>query len=432
MVNNDDGVRDVNENMKWVADTNFLYDHLDNYVDKHDIVLVSTVRLETDNHKTAMDKNLQYKARRVNRFIFENYDKFTHDVGEYIPEKILGKDYSSEVFDYRIIASAKANGYGILTGDLNMYSTAKAFGIPVKNVNEENDVEDSEYTGIKKIYISNSDEETQEKYSMIYQDLSNNVFNLLTNQYLIVYDKDKPMQAKDSSNMSYEVLDKFRFDGEKHVRLVLPHKKIIKAKNEEQECAIDLLMNQDVPIKIISGQVGSGKTYLAANMALYHVLEKGNQAKILALRNPIGSGSVDIGYLKGSKEDKTADFFKPFEQQLPGGEQESEILKSRGQLEADIPYYIKGQTFTDTNVVVDEAEDLDVKQFNLIGTRVGENSVITFVGDVKQAEEMFKNNNGLLFGIENLKGNPKVGIVVLSEDIRSEVSRVFADLSSKH
>lgn len=432
MVNNDDGVRDVNKNMKWVADTNFLYDHLENCVDDYNIVIVSTVRQEADKHKTAIDRDLQYKARRVNRFIFENYDKFIHDVGEYNPVQILGRDYSNDVMDYRIIAAARARGYGILTGDLNMYSTAKAFDIPVKNVSEENDVENSEYTGIKKIYISNSDEETQEKYSMIYQDLSNNVFNLLTNQYLIVYDKDKPKKTKDSSDISYEVLDKFRFDGEKHVRLNLPHKKIIKAKNEEQECAIDLLMNQDVPIKIISGQVGSGKTYLAANMALYHVLEKGNQAKILALRNPIGSGSVDIGYLKGSKEDKTADFFKPFEQQLPGGEQESEILKSRGQLEADIPYYIKGQTFTDTNVVVDEAEDLDVKQFNLIGTRVGENSVITFVGDVKQAEEMFKNNNGLLFGIENLKGNPKVGIVVLSEDIRSEVSRVFADLSSKY
>lgn len=414
----------------WIADTNFLYDGLEQAIDNKKIVLMSTVRQEVDKHKSVEDNNLRYKARKVNRFVFDNYDKFHHDVGEYNPEEILNSDYSRDVMDNRIVACAKVNGYGILTNDLNLYSTAKAFKIEVETSqgNTFNSQQDMAYTGIHKAFISNDDVVSQDLYARIHQDSSDNSFNLLTNQYLIVYDKDNPTAFNTSGEPTrYEVLDKFRFDGTNHVKLKLPENRYIKPKNEEQECAIDLLMNKDIPIKVVSGQVGSGKTYLGVKMALYHVLEKGNHAKVLTLRNTIGSGE-EIGFLKGSKEEKIQDFFVAISDQLQGGEQEAEVLKSRGQLESDTPHFIKGRTFTDTFVLVDEAEDLNIKLFKLIGTRLGEHSAIAFVGDVKQAEDKYKSNNGLAYGIDFLKGNPLAGIVVLSEDIRSEASKVFADM----
>lgn len=412
----------------WVVDTNYLYDgNIEEAIDNKKIVLMSTVRSECDKHKTATDKDLQYKARKTNRFIFQNYEKFHHDVGEYNPEVILGLDYDKTVMDYRIISCAKVNNYGILTNDLNMYFTAKAFGIEVESSNKGN-THRGNYTGMHKVYISSEDVEAQDTLSRIYQDSGDNAFDLLTNQYLIVYDKDKPTEYDaDGNPTKYTVLDKLRFDGKNHVKLKLPEGKYIKPENEEQECAIDLLANTEIPIKVVSGEMGSGKTFLSVKMALYHILEKGNHSKILGLRQPIGSGE-SIGFLPGTKEEKVGDFFRAFCDQLPRGEQEAEELKSRGQLEFDVPFFIKGRTYTDTFMLVDESEDVNVEEFKLIGSRLGKHSAIAFVGDVNQAEGKYKNNNGLKLGIDYLKGKPLAGIVVLSEDIRSEASKVFADM----
>jgi predicted ribonuclease YlaK len=147
----------------------------------------------------------------------------------------------------------------------------------------------------------------------------------------------------------------------------------------------------------------------------------------MVVRNPLGSGE-SIGWLKGTKEDKTADFFKPFVQHLEGGEQEAIFLEQRGILTKEIPYFMKGLSIEDTFMIVDEAEDLDSKLIKLIGTRLGQNSCAVFSGDYKQAEDKFILNNGLLKAIDSLKGNKLVGVVFLEEDIRSEASKLFAEM----
>ncbi|MEK4025495.1 PhoH family protein [Sporosarcina sp. FSL W7-1283] len=416
----------TNEKM-WIADTNFLYDGIEQVIDTKKIVLMSTVRFETDKHKTAIDKDLQYKARKVNRFIFDNYDKFHHDVGEYNPEVILGLDYSKDVMDYRILACAKVNDYGILTNDLNLYSTAKAFNVEVKTLAKLNGEAEKEYTGIRKIYVKPNSED-EEKFASIYQDISNNPYKLLTNEYIIFYDKETPIEHdEDGYPTKYKVLDKFRYDGKKMHKLKLPHKKVVQARNEEQECAIDLLNNDDIPIKFIIGVSGSGKTKLSAKLGIHKVLDTGAHSKILAVRNPIGSGE-NIGFLKGTFEEKTDKFFEPIISCLKGGELEAALMEQRGQLEKHIPYFSKGLTWNDSYVLVDEAEDLSKIIIKLLGSRIGEDASIVFAGDYKQVEEKYSRNNGLIQAIEDLKGNSLVGVVSLSEDVRSEASKVFADL----
>lgn len=418
-------INEVKEKM-WIADTNFLYDGLEETIDKKKIVLMSTVCQETDRHKSIEDKDLSYKARKVNRFVFENYDKFHHDVGEYNPETILGADYSNEIMDNRIVAAAKINGYGILTNDLNLYSTAKAFGIEVESFN--NDAHSGkDYTGILKVYVTNDSEE-EELYAKVYQNPSINSFGLLINQYVIFYDKDTPTEFDDKGNPTkYKVLDKFRFDGKQLVELKLPHRKVVKAKNEEQECAIDMLNNDNIPIKFIVGVSGSGKTMLTAKIGIHKVIDTGAHSKILAIRNPIGSGE-NIGYLKGDFAEKTDAFFAPIINCLKGGELEAALMEQRGQLEKQIPYFTKGMTFNSSYAFVDEAEDLSRKLVKLLGSRLGKESAIVFSGDYKQAEDKYSRNNGLVQAMDELKGNPLVGIVSLSEDVRSDASKIFSDM----
>lgn len=243
----------------------------------------------------------------------------------------------------------------------------------------------------------------------------NYINSFVPNEYLIIQNTDDNSEAE------------MRYDGKRFISLYLPSNKFIKGKNALQRCALDLLNNKDITTCAILGGYGSGKSYLSMKMALYAVTEKGWQSRIAVIREAIGSGR-EVGFLKGDLEDKTNLFFLPLAQQLDGGEDEVEQLKRQGVLESNIFYYLKGTTYNDAIMLVDEAEDLDEKQVKLAGTRVGENGRIFFSGDYKQDEFNRLENNPLVKMCNELKGNPLFGCIYLGEDVRSTTSKMFANL----
>ena len=97
-------------------------------------------------------------------------------------------------------------------------------------------------------------------------------------------------------------------------------------------------------------------------------------------------------------------------------------------LSANVFYYMKGTTYDETVMLCDEAEDLTEKQIKLVGTRVGKNSKIYFSGDYKQSLLDSSEFNPFLRMCGKLKGNPLFACVYLTEDVRSETSKMFADL----
>ena len=238
------------------------------------------------------------------------------------------------------------------------------------------------------------------------------------NEYLIIENTDDGTSKE------------MRFDGENFVALKLPSSKYIKAKNSLQRCALDILNNPDITIAAILGGYGSGKTYLSMQMALYNVREKGRASKVLGVRETMGEGK-EIGFLPGEMEDKVGRFFEPLTQSLNGGEFELQSLKTSGVLDTNIPFYMKGTTYNETIIVCDEAEDLTESQIRLIGTRLGENSKIYLAGDYKQSLLTKTTNNPLIKMCNEFKGNRKFGCIYLGEDVRSETSKMFADLFEK-
>lgn len=254
---------------------------------------------------------------------------------------------------------------------------------------------------------------TSEQINIAMENIDYSEWNI--NEYLIIQNTDDNSEKE------------MRFDGEKFVSLKLPSSKFIKAKNSLQRCALDILNNQDITIAAILGGYGSGKTYLAMQMALYNVTERGNQSKILGIRSPQGEGK-EVGFLPGDLESKVQGFFEPLAQQLSGGEFELESLKQRGILDCNIPFYMKGTTYNNTIMLIDEAEDLDEKQIKLVGTRLGENSRIYFAGDYKQSVINTTNNNALVKMCNEFKGNKHFATIYLGEDVRSYASKMFANL----
>ena len=394
-------------------DTNALLD-LQDKMFEYDFCISSISLQEMENIKTSgrKDEETKYKARKALHLLDENRDKYevviyTTAMENYIVEKQL------EVTpDTKIIASC-AFSRGLLPQDTDFVFVtndiackmiaSKIFGLEVESVGEKENI----YKGYRIIKGSS------EQINTIMGNMDLSDWNI--NEYLIIQNTDDNSEKE------------MRFDGEKFVSLKLPSSKFIKAKNSLQRCALDILNNQDITIAAILGGFGSGKTHLSMQMALYNVNEKGYQSKILGVRSPQGEGK-EVGFLPGDLNSKVEGFFEPLTQQLNGGEFELESLKQRGVLETNIPFYMKGTTYNDTILVVDEAEDLDEKQIRLVGTRVGSNSKIYFSGDYKQSVINTTTNNALVKMCNEFKGNKQFATIYLGEDVRSETSKMFANL----
>lgn len=392
--------------MKYFLDTNILLSHLDR-VEALDGFYISSVTLgELEDIKMSGRKTeeVRYYARKAVRWLNENEDKY---------ECILCPDESVESNDEKIINTCAQIDHErpdeeivFVTDDLLCKLKAQR----IKHLVAESwfNVGESIYKGYK--YISGNSEEIND----LMENFDYNDWHL--NEYLIINNTD------DGS------VKEMRFDGESFVNLKLPPSKYVKGKNSLQRCALDALMN--FGIVAILGTFGSGKTFLCTKMGLYHVLEKGNCAKMVCVRETRGEGEQQ-GYLPGTLEEKIEPFNFPISQQLNGGEFELERLKQNGQLEFQIPYYMKGTTYNETIMVVDEAEDLKEAQIRLIGTRIGQNSRIFMSGDYKQSVINKTQDNALIKMCNELKGDPDFACVCLDEDVRSSISKKFAYIFTK-
>lgn len=375
-----------------VVDTNILLQSVSILEDKNVIVPLAVLQ-ELDNLKTS--KDIGFEARRAIKAI-----------RDYNPRIDLEFKLEEKKADDVILACAKNYNAELYTKDICLAEKAKAYSITTSNPLSDTD---EVYTGYKEVHLS------QSEMAALYQNPNCNYFELYNNQYLIV---------KDDSGYT---VDKLRWNGEKYVGLKLPPSKVLKPLNDLQACALDLVHNKDIPIKIVAGNFGSGKTLISVRTALHHLLDKGTYSKIFLIRNPIGTGE-EIGFVKGDKEQKIAHFLKPIEQNLEGGEFQLKELMMRGQLEFEIPWFIKGQSIANSFILVEEAEDMTVKLIKMIGTRVAEGSCICLSGDWKQSEAKYVRDNGLIHLLNNTKDNPLVGAVVLEADVRSSASKVFAEI----
>jgi PhoH-like ATPase len=265
------------------------------------------------------------------------------------------------------------------------------------------------YNGL--VEIAPSDEKLAEIYEGKW------IHDLKTNQYLIIKDKNG------------KVIDKRRWDG-KEFRVLKTRKiKGFAPKTVKQECLADLLLDMNVPIKIICGVAGSGKSKMSIMYGL-SFLAKQEYNKIFVIRHNVGVGEKN-GYLPGDKFEKIKAWLGFFEDNIEDSLLTIEDMRDRRMLDTDAVEFIKGRDLKNSWIIVDECEDLTQEQFKLIGERVSEGSCICFVGDYEQTtQDKFKNNSGIKRALENLAGNPLVGIIVFddkeNDNLRSGVSKVFS------
>lgn len=371
------------------------------------VINIVTVE-ELDNLKNNTNYYRAKEARHAIRAIENLKSKITFDVSRNVDIALVSTNPNvHNINDDIIVTCAKETKSLLVTNDLNLKVKAELINVEVLDYN---------LYDFYKGYVEYAF--TEDEYNDYYEHRQEYFKEYYQNEYIIINIL--------GSNKSVE----YRFDGEDLVALKLPSSKFIKAKNSLQRCALDMLNNNNIEICALLGTMGSGKTYLALQMALNSIKNTGKQSKLLGVRSPYGTGK-DIGYLKGTFEDKTSRFFTPLVHSLDGGVYELQKYIDNGEFDVNIPFYMKGTTYNSTIVICDEAEDLTEAEIRLVGTRLGENSRIFFSGDYKQSEIDKSNSNPLIKMCEEFKGKPNFACICFSEDVRSEASKMFATLYEK-
>lgn len=263
--------------------------------------------------------------------------------------------------------------------------------------------------GIK--FVTLSDEDIAAFYEGRYK------IDMVINQYLFL------------KNEAGEVIDKFKWDGTK--LLPLKFKCIdndrfgkIKPINDEQYALFDLLQDESITVKEITGIAGSGKNYTAFTYAL-DCIDKWDRGrspykKIVMVRNNIEvKDTFNLGALPSGINEKLLPYAMPAVDLL-GSSIELFRLIDDGKLELLHLGFARGRNFDNTIVIVDESENLTSEHVALLISRIGKNSVILFLGDICQTDKVvFEKNSGLERLNSRLFGNPLYGCVHLTRTERS-------------
>ena len=135
------------------------------------------------------------------------------------------------------------------------------------------------------------------------------------------------------------------------------------------------------------GPAGTGKTYVAGCIAAEALIEK-KVEKIILTRPAVEAGGESLGFLPGEKEDKFDPYFDPFREVLEErlGKSFVEYLIKEGRIKCEPFAYMRGKTFKNAFVILDEAQNATPKQFKLFLTRIGENANVVINGDESQID----------------------------------------------
>ena len=392
------------------------------------LAVCSTVLEELDNHKDGDSGERKFKARKA-LALLNKYPEFVMYVIDEVPDKFVSETLFNG-FDmdkpdnkilytcYNFIENHK-DEIILATNDNGIIVKCNILGIPSMKMAKAHDEEI--YKGFIELYGTEAEND-----NALLELMSSN--KLHANQYIILHDTDT------------EQVSAMRWDAELQDVVSLKYRNNkVKPLNIYQECALDLLYNDHIPVKVISGTYGSGKTLMSMKV-MEEKIYSGLYDKMLLLRNPIAVDGIDIGALPGTAYDKIGHFYTPMIQYLTNNSMfdtreafdpnNEECAKRRGyQLDMDMVQNLKGISVDRTIVILDEAEDLSLKLIKVAGTRIGKGSMFVMMGDIKnQTEDKYKYDNGLTAFIEQSKDEPLVGVIYLPEDVRSEMSKIFAEI----
>lgn len=454
----------------FVLDTNVLmHDPMAIFrFDEHDVYLPMVVLEELDAHKTGLSE-VARNVRQVNRLLVEMTTHATQaditagipikmqqaseikagklhfqtdDFKIFLPETLPGNKADNTILGTVLALKEKYQDREItlVSKDINLRIKAGILGINAEDYFNDRVLDDVSLLHSGNHIISNdfwqshaSDMESWQEEGKAFYRLSNtNSLGWLPNDCLATEDGDffAIVKRVEASHTVIQMAEDF-----------YPKKHSvwgIHARNREQNFAINLLLDPDVDFVTLVGTAGSGKTLLTVAAGLKQVLDDKRYSEILMTRVTVPVGE-DIGFLPGTEEEKMTPWMGALMDNLEvlqGTEGDSsweqdatnELLKKRIKIRS--LNFMRGRTFLNRFIIIDEAQNLTSKQMKTLITRAGPGSKVVCLGDIKQIDTPYltETTSGLTYAVDRFKTWNHSGHMTLVHGERSRLADFAADV----
>ncbi|MFT3758504.1 PhoH family protein [Thauera sp.] len=455
----------------FVLDTNVLmHDPTSLYrFEEHDIYVPIMTLEELDNNKkgtTEVARNTRQASRMLDEIVNTAPDGIDEGIALDLPSRGLATGrlfLQTEAIDATLPAALPtARGDNqilavvtylaerhpereviLVSKDINMRIKARALGLAAQDYFNDKVLEDTDllYSGTRELPADfwethgRGMESWKEEGHTYYRVGGPLAPDMLVNEFVYETAGDNPLQAWVKERDGGKVLLETLVDYSHQKNNVWG----ITARNREQNFALNLLMNPDIDFVTLLGQAGTGKTLLTLAAGLTQVLETKRYSEIIMTRVTVSVGE-DIGFLPGTEEEKMAPWMGALEDNLDvlngtageGGDwgraATRDLIRSRIKIKS--LNFMRGRTFLNKFLIIDEAQNLTPKQMKTLITRAGPGTKVVCMGNIAQIDTPYltEGSSGLTFVVDRFKGWAHSGHITLQRGERSRLADYAADV----
>ena len=327
----------------------------------------------------------------------------------------------------------------LVSKDINMRVKARALGLPAEDYQNDKALEDGDllYSGALQLpqdfwsRNGKSVESWQSGAHTFYRISGPIVPQLLINQFVYFEAPGEPSLYARVSEIRDKtaVLKTLKDYG--HAKNAVWG---VTTRNREQNFAVNLLMDPDVDFVTLAGTAGTGKTLMALAAGLTQVLDDRRYTEIIMTRATVSVGE-DIGFLPGTEEEKMGPWMGALDDNLEflakgdggnagewGRAATNELIRSRIKIKS--MNFMRGRTFMNKYVIIDEAQNLTPKQMKTLITRAGPGTKIVCMGNLAQIDTPYltEGSSGLTYVVDRFKGWQHGGHIQLARGERSRLA----------
>ncbi len=438
--------------------------------EEHDIFLPMMTLEELDNNKKGMTE-VARNARQTSRFLDELVSSVsdgltkgislkaksngsatgslffqTEQITISVPASIAGGKADNQIIAVVLDLQNKYPNRNVIlvSKDINMRIKARALGISAEDYFNDKVMEDTDllYSGMRVLPTDfwgahdKGMESWQQDGHTYYRVTGPLVSQLSVNEFL--YDEkpgQKPLFAivKEISGKTAVLSTLKDYTHQKN------NVWGIVARNREQNFALNLLMNPDIDFVTLLGQAGTGKTLLTLAAALMLTLEFKVYSEIIFTRVTVPVGE-DIGFLPGTEEEKMTPWAGALEDNLEvlnssdptkhDGAETNEWTRAatrdlvRSRIKVKSLNFMRGRTFINKFLIIDEAQNLTPKQMKTLITRAGPGTKVVCLGNIAQIDTPYlsEGSSGITYVVDRFKGWAHSGHVTLQDGVRSRLA----------